>query len=226
MEMGPARAGTTNMTVFPDLFLHTDYMYSVADRLIRREVLYEDSRTKVSVIGCAKLKMAVPFNHYVNPDIASFPSESRSDGPRAFLLDLQVDSIYFGCIKAWVLYLVEENINVLSGLLLRHRVKLTHMVKIRDGSGFGGGRVSMLTLFPFLSELGVEWVASDQRGLPDSRIIDALTLAHGAPKPCGLEMMSTPSGRWSEMEYGIFRVISDGVNPKDRSMFDSPWRRM
>lgn len=158
--------------VEPDLYFHSDYNASPEFYQLKRGRVYSDDKTTIRIRDVQELEFVDAVNYHVSPEIASFPEHANKE-LKIFLLDMSahIDS---GSKTAKVIYFYMENINFMEEVLFKHNLKISHVVKVRDGSGYGGGLKSMTLLSAFFSELGVQYVYSDFQGQLDFELIDAI----------------------------------------------------
>ena len=143
----------------PVLFIHTDYSKKMVE--IKKGKIFDDNRTKVIVEEIYKLSINdSDVNYFVNPEFVSFPQDAPKK-PEIYLLDLEITSNKLGTIKKPLIYFLFENINFLQEVLLKHRINISHIVKVREGCGFGGNKKSITLAFAFFSVLNTKYLITD-----------------------------------------------------------------
>ncbi len=184
MEFSPVKAAQNGLRVLPDLFIHTDYKpdWLQTYRVIHKEqflpvegqrnfsengdaqqgIAYHDSRTTVYIEAAHELVFRNPraVSYHVNPAFVDFP-ESANPEPEVYLLDVRVESARLGVFRKPVLYCFFENVNFLENVLLKHHLKISHLLKVREGCGFGGNRKSISLSYAFLSALRTRYLVVD-----------------------------------------------------------------
>jgi hypothetical protein len=213
--MHPSRRAINRVPEAPQLHLHTDYAWDVVPEA--GAVVYRDDRTTVDVIESHDLKFvdgnAILYD--VRDAYASEPGRA-SPAPQLRLLRVRVTSNQLGVNLAWVLYASFETFNFLTEVLLKHQLRITHLVKVRDGSDFGGGgRVCGSTLYPFLGALGVRHLLADDHVNPDRRKFDELCAPLGSGPLASAFELQVRGGpfAWSQFEVTSFAVV-----PRDGEM--------
>lgn len=159
----------------PDIFFHTDYDAKNVE--LRCGVLFEDINTRIYLHRITELAFKTPPVYVVNPDYVDFP-ELANPSPKVFLLDVEVN-YQRGVLRKPVVYFFMENINFLDEVLLRHGIKLSHFIKVREGMAWGGNRKSITSAYAFLGNLNVKHVLIDDSADPDKNLIQKLLSKHG-----------------------------------------------
>jgi hypothetical protein len=157
IELSDERANLHNIEVQPDLFIHTDYMVEGLDH---KFTLYDDGKTSVEVENRYELELINEINYEVSSVYAVFNNEAPSK-PIIYLLDIKVTSNTFGIIRKPLLYFNFENINFLDQIILKYKLRISHIVKVRDGCGFGGNRKSTSFVYAFLSVMKTKYLLID-----------------------------------------------------------------
>jgi hypothetical protein len=159
----------------PEIFFHTDYDAKNVE--LRCGVLFEDINTRIYLHRITELAFKTPTVYVVNPDYVDFP-ELANPSPKVFLLDVEVN-YQRGVLRKPVVYFFMENINFLDEVLLRHGIKLSHLIKVREGMAWGGNRKSITSAYAFLGNLNVKHVLIDDSADPDKNLIQKLLSKHG-----------------------------------------------
>lgn len=171
LELSPERGEYNGIKELPDLFFHTDYRKKYI--VINEGKAYEDKNTTVNINKSNNLIFQEDVDSFVNPNYVTRP-EYAASGPEVYLLEIEINSNEYGKIIRPVIYFLFENINFFEEVLLRYDIKISHLVKIRDGSGSGTGKIGMDTLFFFLSKLETKYLISDAQLNYDLKIIDGI----------------------------------------------------
>ncbi len=143
-----------------DLFIHTDYMPEWL-KLEEGEV-FRDHRTTVSIDSIAGLEFTEEIDYNVNPEYVDFPEKAHWM-PFVQLLDIKIESEVLGTFHRPVLFFFFENYNFFEEIILRKKLNISHIVKVREGTGYGGNRKSISTCYAFLSVLKTKYLIADGR---------------------------------------------------------------
>lgn len=196
-EFNPA---TEKESLFPNLFLFTDYYpwstptWSYPGFLYPR-IIYEDRRNTVKALSVEKLpSLDLPLD----PEIVTFPTESHLNGTVIFL-QVQITSNRFGVLEYPVVYAFVENEPFCSRILLSMKCEISHIIHIRYGSGFGGGRSTGVWLLNVLQRLNCKVFITDNRYGRESGDMAAYRIyknLRGTPPP--MRVIRTINGeQWS-----------------------------
>ena len=224
LEMHVERRAINGVPEVPHLYLHTDYDAAVLP--VAGDAVYADGRTTVNVLETHALHFVNGVNvHYsVSEEYASDTARASSE-PLLQLLRVRVRSARLGESLAWVLYATFETFNFLTEVLLKHRIRVTHLVKVRDGSAMGGGKKCGSTMYPFLGALGVRQLLADDHVDPDRRFVEEISGRCGSegPRPAFALQGRGESFKWSGLDVRSFAVVRrDGrMTPED---LDALWR--
>ncbi len=159
----------------PDIFFHTDYDAKNVE--LRCGVLFEDVNTRIYLHRITELAFKTPTVYVVNSDYVDFP-ELANPSPKVFLLDVEVN-YQRGRLRKPVVYFFMENINFLDEVLLRHGIKLSHLIKVREGMAWGGNRMSITSVYAFLGNLNIKHLLIDDSADPNATLIQYLSRKHG-----------------------------------------------
>ncbi len=145
---------------FPDLYLHTDYFPNKWPPFLDGKALHFDSRTMIRVDVVEELPN---LNLPLDADLVDFPEAGPVTG-RVFFLTVDVHSVPLKTsYKAHLVYAFVENAAFCSGMLLRYRARLSHVLHIRYGGSFGGGTATGGWLRGVLPQLSCQMFISDGR---------------------------------------------------------------
>jgi hypothetical protein len=225
LEMHAERRAINGVTEVPHLYLHTDYDAAVmpAPGALAADTL---NRTQVDIVESHELKFeaGVVVNYTVSDQYASNP-ERATPNPLVRLLRVRVRSARLGESLAWVLYAAFETFNFLTEVLLKHRIRVTHLVKVRDGSAMGGGKRCASTLYPFLGELGVRHLLADDHVDPNRRFVEEISGRRGSegPRPAFALQRRSESFKWSDLDVKSFAVVRRDGRMTSEDL-DALWR--
>ena len=210
------------ITELPDFFIHTDY--STQWVTLRTGEIFNDGRTVVTIEHLYELKFrdGLHINYYVNPDFVDFP-EDAPKSPKIYLLDVKINSNKLGEVKKPVFYFLFENINFLQEVLLKNRINISHIVKVREGCGFGGNEKCISVAYAFLSVLNTEYLIIDNETHFDFHLFEEmaknLNLKLKDYELKGLNpicQITTPI-KWSDFHVNILKVtIKEGRLTRER----------
>ena len=172
------------VTELPNLFVHTDYWgeiakfevntpkikdYEIVDLIGERSRDYNlfppdiafKYKNRVTIKDIRRLKLKDNINIHLDLSRGATFRDVDYSEPEILLMEVEIKTKSYGIINAPVLFMYYENINFLEEFLLKHRVKITHMVKVREGCGCGGCSMSISFVYPFLPYLGVKYLYAD-----------------------------------------------------------------
>lgn len=146
----------------PDIFLYTDYAMT-NDRLNHilfhgdETVVHDDGRATVTLSDIENLGR-IEFDSYSDYQLTE---QNRHFYNRVFFFNATIESADFGTITKPVLYFFCCNEQLCSELLLPMKAKVSHVIHIRYGHGFGGANSSGHWLQHVLSLLQCEMYIHD-----------------------------------------------------------------
>jgi hypothetical protein len=148
--------------VTPNLWLFSDYCGVYVPKWMQAGVQRDDGRTRIRTLAMTELyPIARMVNFRLNSQYVHFPGSEVTG--RAFYLRLEIESNLMPPFQADVIYCCYENVNLIHQLLLRHQLRVSHLVWVCDGSGFGGGPLRHDFLLQMLPLLGVRWLFAEPR---------------------------------------------------------------
>jgi hypothetical protein len=189
----------------PDIFIHTDYdlrSISLAEGALMNEYV-----VPANINAIYQLEFRVRVDYQVNHNYVDFP-QNASEVPLVFLLDVEVVS-EGRTIQRPVLYFYMENINFLMEVLIRHKVDISHFIKVREGMGMGGNRQSITLAYAFLSWLNVEFLLVDNQPHTDYELMDELMARCPHPQRCTLTELDRIRD-WSGFPVKVYSVTVAG----------------
>lgn len=161
-------------SIQPDLHIHTDYHLGWTKLEIGE--IFNDERTKVSIINIDEIQFKKSIDFFVNPNYVDFPEDAPKE-PLVLLLDVLIESNNV-TIEKPVLYIYMENINFLDEILLKEQLPISHLIKIREGCGMGGNRKSISIVYAFLCDLRIKYLLVDNEEHTDFELIHQLASKH------------------------------------------------
>jgi len=206
----PFKPGT-NPPASPGLFLYTDY-FGLRTEPEPGNQLYLDKRTRVTIETVEELPA---LNLDVDQEIVTFSKNEFTN--RVFYLTVTLESNLFGQVGGHILYACAVNEAFCAKILLPNKAKISHLIHIRYGSGFGGARGTGSWLLNVLEKLGCELFIHDNHHEPESGDFHAIhcypNLAKSGPIP-EMELIRTiQSEQWSDHGdvgwYLVGRVSGD-----------------
>lgn len=191
--------------ISPDLYFHTDYD-NINNKIVKG-IIFNDGRTTVEILEINELKCNSEINYYVDHDFMNFP-EWSSLRPRIILCDVLL-KYNIGEIRKPVIYWYFENINFLDEILLKFKISISHIVKVREGLGYGGNNKSITIAYAFLSNLKTQYLLVDDEGEPDPEVIIRIKNKHFLDFK-NFNLINLPNRRnitgWSAYNVIVFQV--------------------
>ena len=141
----------------PDLWILSDFRGDDLPNWQETNLVHRDERVEIQLHGHTEIYpqrmdlQRTPSRAYTSLS----PTEMTG---RVFYLRLALMNTTIGTIETDVLYFCVENVNLIRSWLLRKHIPLTHLVWVRDGSGFGGGRWRHDFLIPLLALFKTRWL--------------------------------------------------------------------
>ena len=192
--MHPIRRTQHGIGVNPSIICHTDHR---ANQRPQQGIVYDDNRTTVDVLDVFQLRFWPAA--YSHPSVPLFVKPTTIIGLHTpiFLLVVRVASTTLGVVKRDVLYFVADNYAFLNQVLVRHSLRLTHMVKVRQGYGFGHINPCLTGSYTTAVHLGLKYlIADNQVRRKDQSIRPVGPFATGESTGFKLKPL-TPHFRWS-----------------------------
>jgi hypothetical protein len=190
----------------PNLFIHNDYDSRVFNRF-NDTYLFNDGKTIVKAEDKIELRfnLKAKGNYLIRPDFVDF-HESSFTIPHLNLFNLKIESEKFGIIYANLLYFSFENINLFE-FFVANSIKIDFMVKVREGFGLGGSRMSVTQVYFLLSRINLKYLINDAEIHWDSEVINQLIkMRSKLPKSYKLNQIQAFEN-WSD-----FRVFVNKLN--------------
>jgi len=189
LELSDSRLEINRINEKPNLYIHTDHNPD-----INFDSFYCDKKT--SIILTNKFDLELQYNR----------------SKKIYLIDLEIKSNSIGNFVQTVLYFICDNINFLTDVILSNKIKISHLIKVRDGSGMGD--LSMSILYPLLAELGVKYLFADRQynEIDDRKLIIIISQFDLTLKDYKIKRTGTIIQNWSEKEVNIFNIITINDN--------------
>lgn len=155
----------------PDLWIFSDFRGDSMSKWLASGQIHVDDRVQIHILAHTEL----------HPRTTAFripPSDSYTSLPptpmtgRVFFLRLAVHNPTIGMVETDLIYACVENVFFIQRFLLGQRVALSHLVWVRDGAGFGGGRLRHDFLVPLLALFETRWLFLEDRYLRDRKPAD------------------------------------------------------
>ena len=142
---------------YPDIFIYTDYGPHDNLHFPDGPVLYQDERTTITVTRREELP---PVDLPLHRDIVKTPDNTVMKG-RVLFLEVEVASENLGSFRRPLVYVIGENEAFCGEKVIPSGGVFSHIIQVRYGGGFGGGRCSGAWLLNALPVLGCEVFISD-----------------------------------------------------------------
>lgn len=179
-------------------------------------LIHDDGRTRITATRLVPLVL----NNQIK--IHRFTTWGRDLGENwlagnAAFMELAIQSNKLGRFTRHVLYLFYENCNFFNEFVLGRGLKVSHLVHIRDGAGYGGGwGVSMDFLHRYVGFMGVKYLITEysfptgtNRFLTQCRRARRVLNSPGNPRTDRIELCTVP---WSDGGLAtVYRVRPEPV---------------
>jgi len=137
----------------PNFFIFSDYFPFSNSRFFDKKTLFNDNYTYIDIEDFCEIKPVEDnYQYQFNQDYVHF-SPSLATGKAIFfkakIHSHKVEAPYF---FRYAIYFFYENTNLIDQLFLRNNFYFSHVVWKRDGSGLGGGRISLQFLYPIAAK--------------------------------------------------------------------------
>lgn len=200
LELTDAKAKQYNIDLLPDLMIHTDYMPS---SVTLEGIAHEDEMLKSEIISKCEVQLTTDFNYCIYYKYVGFPFEALPE-PTIYLLDVKVTSKSMDVITKPVLYFLFENINFFEEIILKNRLRISHIVKIREGCGDGGNKKSISIAYAFLSALNTNFLIIDEKERTDFKLVETLKHKYNlSPTAYTLNKLNSYEA-WSSYRVNVF----------------------
>ena len=141
----------------PDVYLFSDCLDYPGEKLLEHGVLFEDTRTRltalsVEFIGVLNLSVRPELVHFSNPH----PLRNH-----VYKINVQIESTELSPSTATVYYAFCEN-TALANYLIRHRIRVSHLIRVCYVNAMGGSAASGVWLMNATEALRTEFLISDK----------------------------------------------------------------
>ncbi len=144
----------------PDLFLFTDYYACQSSKFLDSKKIYSSNKTTVLIEHIEELPKLnlLPLHKELvhNP-------EGSTVTDKAVFIKITIESDRLGSISYPVVYAFAENETFYCKKLIPHNAKISHIIHVRYGYGFGGGWAQGAWLLNVLKKLHTELFITDGR---------------------------------------------------------------
>jgi len=141
----------------PDIFLYTDYFPWKSSTFLDSRIIYNDDRTYVLAESIEELP---GLDTTLHSGILDFPEGSVVTN-KVLFLNIKINSSKLGEVKFPVIYAFAENESFCAEKLLPQKANISHIIHVRYGGGYGGGKSSGIWLLNVLKKLKCELFISD-----------------------------------------------------------------
>ena len=155
--LSPERQALHGLSEAPNIFIHTTYIRDYVP--LNLGVIRNDGRTVVEIQEKYEIviKEEIDFTYQVSKQYAEF-RDYASVEPLIHLLKLRLHSNVLGVVEGWLFYFHFENHNFLQEIILKQQLRISHLVKVREGLGMGGNRQSITLVYALLANIGVRYL--------------------------------------------------------------------
>ena len=206
LEMTAPRRELHGIKEPPNIICHTDYSPGLTGLDKNIIVVYPGTTVRIMEKYALSLQKEAQVVYRVNPEYAYLDGALLQ--PKIYLLKLRITSDTLGEIPATVLFFLFENHNFLEEVILKHGLRITHFVKVRDGSSFGGNGMCSSVFYPLLGNIGVKYLIADEKIDRRGSVYDDAGETFPFPhksfslRPTGSELY------WSSLRVRIFEVMA------------------
>jgi len=219
-ELSAERASVHGIDVLPDIYLHNDLSRELSE--VKTGEIYNYDKTIVTLTGRyeMELKPSADVTFDMNPEY-SWYVDDLTQSPKIQLMEISRQHATEGITHGVILYFNFENNNFLDQVILRHKIPISHIVKIREGIAEGGVRMSIAYVLDLLSELGTKYliygdsVSSSIMDLEYIPLEENLKLQYNL-NPCTYNLIKKSEiTKWSGYVAKIFEIqyVKDHSTP-------------
>lgn len=140
----------------PDVFLFSDVAHYPSKSFLNTPILYEDSRTTLTVLS---MKMVGTLGLPQRPELVH--AERHELTNQVYLMEVKIESSSLNERIVPVYYAFCEN-TALADYLIRRRIKVSHLIRVCYGNGWGGSLASGAWLLNAIKPLQCEAFISDR----------------------------------------------------------------
>jgi len=190
----------------PEMFLFTDYYLSYFLEFINKPLIFSDSRTSISI---EHIEWLPNLNLPLHREVIVF-SEGSAFTDKAVFLMIKIKSNIFGESTIPVIYAFAENEAFYCKKLAPTKVAISHIIHVRYGSGFGGGRASGVWLLHVLKKLNCEVFITDNHHQWQRGDLFTLNYCSEIPPRSDASLMPIrliPGYRWSNHGNVTWNIV-------------------
>ena len=166
----------------PNIICHTDYNHRWTN-LNEKQVgdfLYESPRTCIQIIEKHRvmIKPDIAFDYDGNRYRRYYQRtfDHKPIKPLIYFMNIKLYSNEAGELDTHVFFFIMENYHFLEELVLKHKLSITHFVKVRQGCGFGGCYCCISVFYSLLGYIGVNYLIVDEEIHYSRRMHDSIAL--------------------------------------------------
>ncbi len=212
-ELSPEKVSLDGLSEFPHLFLHTDCLDALSgkeegDLLDKYDegttVLNSSVELIINPEAGINFKISSEFTWFYNDDCVA---------PVIRLLNVTRTTPDGFCSIANVISFVWENNNFLDEFILKFNIRISHLVKVREGLAEGGVRISITYALSMLSVLGTKYLVFGDLGWcdPVTKIEcieqERMIFKKHHLKPLGYDLHKICEvGLWSGFPTGFYKI--------------------
>ena len=210
-ELSPDRAANNGIDVLPEIYIHTDLSRELSE--VKVGEIYNYDKTRILLTGKYDLELrpSADVAYEINPEYSWYADDLPHD-PKIMLMEITRKHANEGITHGVVLYFNFENNNFLDQVILRHKIPISHIVKIREGIAEGGVRMSIAYVLDLLSELKTKYliygdsVSSSIMDLEYIPLEENLRFQYDL-KPCTYNLIQKGEiSKWSGYVAKIFEI--------------------
>jgi hypothetical protein len=132
--------------VEPDLFIFSDYFPYRDSTFFDTGILFADKHTSIYVEEFCEIFPSVGYHYFFDENHVAF-KPSRATGRAIFFKAKVTSNNVENSYYKYAIYFFYENVNLIEQLFLINKLPFSHFVWLRDGTGLGGGYVSLRFMY-------------------------------------------------------------------------------
>jgi len=223
---------------YPDIYVHCSASFDNDDikeifenpKQAKGKILYKDDKTNISVISVRKLERENIglnegyTNDNINPELLNRP----------LYFKIKIESNRLGVYEKDLIYFVSENGTFAINYLLKHKLNVSHIVRVRYGNSFGGARYNGNFILHIMNQLKTRYFICSPFNLEDeydatNELLKIKGLYEKTPKMNLFartinQGWSEPDVDWWEIELkkpSYYLLTINGRNTHEYSPFDA-----
>ena len=219
-ELSAERASIHGIDVLSDIYLHNDLSRELSE--VKIGEIYNYDKTIILLTGLYELELrpSADVTYEINPEYSSYVDDQHQR-PKIQLMEITRRHANEDLTTGVVLYFNFENNNFLDQVILRHKIPISHIVKIREGVAAGGVRMSIAYVLDLLSELETKYliygdsVSSSITDLEYIPLEEKLRMQYNL-NPCTYNLIKKGEiSKWSGYVGKIFEIqyVKDHCTP-------------